>query len=317
MDVDPVSPEAAQATTMLRQLEQAADEAATAPPYVPTPVPPHADSGKRRVRHRALRCRRVAVCPRVGAPLNGPIIIISIDTLRRIICRRMDTRRSGRRRSTCSPPTASSSSARIPPRRNPPGAHGAADRATALETGVRDDVGGVVRRGERLLPRLLRERGYLDRGDRLGVTAREKPGINQGFDFFDDDMPVNSGGANRVAPASDGGESEQIAEHWLDTIGTSRAFLFLHLYEPHKPYAPPARFAEYEPYDGEIAYADEIVGRLVKYLKTHQLYDRSTVILLADHGEGLGDHGEKEHGLFLYDETIRVPLIISRSTVRR
>src|SRR6185295_7766833 len=77
---------------------------------------------------------------------------------------------------------------------------------------------------------------------------------------------------------------------------------------------PPARFAEYEPYDGEIAYADEIVGSLVKYLKTHQLYDRSTVILLADHGEGLGDHGEQEHGLFVYDEAIRVPLIIKQES---
>ena len=110
----------------------------------------------------------------------------------------------------------------------------------------------------------------------------------------------------------DGGESEKIAEHWLDTVGTSRAFLFLHLYEPHKPYAPPDRFAAYAPYDGEIAYTDEIVGRLVQYLKTHQLYDRSTIVLLSDHGEGLGDHGEQEHGLFVYDEAIHVPLIIKQ-----
>src|SRR5213076_1100215 len=98
----------------------------------------------------------------------------------------------------------------------------------------------------------------------------------------------------------------------LDSIGTSRAFLFLHLYEPHKPYAPPERFAEYAPYDGEIAYVDEIVGRLLKYLKTHQLYDRATIVLLSDHGEGLGDHGEQEHGLFVYEEAIHVPLIIKQ-----
>jgi tetratricopeptide (TPR) repeat protein len=108
----------------------------------------------------------------------------------------------------------------------------------------------------------------------------------------------------------DGMQSEKIAETWLDSVGTSRAFLFLHLYEPHKPYAPPERFAEYQPYDGEIAYVDEIIGTFVKYLKSHQLYDRSTIILLSDHGEGLGDHGEQEHGLFVYDEAIHVPLII-------
>src|SRR4029077_1974756 len=110
----------------------------------------------------------------------------------------------------------------------------------------------------------------------------------------------------------DGAVSEAIAERWLDSIGTSRALLFLHLYETHKPYAPPERFSQYAPYDGEIAYADEIVGRLVKYLKSHQLYDRSTIVLLSDHGEGLGDHGEQEHGLFVYDEAIHVPLIIKQ-----
>src|SRR5207237_9849740 len=81
-----------------------------------------------------------------------------------------------------------------------------------------------------------------------------------------------------------------------------------------KPYAPPARFAPYSAYDGEIAYSDEIVGRLVKYLKSHQLYDRSTIIVLSDHGEGLGEHGEQGHGLFLYDEAIHVPLIIKQES---
>jgi len=137
---------------------------------------------------------------------------------------------------------------------------------------------------------------------------------SQGFDFFDGEMPPSSPELSIGQVQRDGGESEQIAEHWLDSIGTSRAFLFLHLYEPHKPYTPPERFAAYAPYDGEIGYTDEIVGRLVKYLKTHQLYDRSTIVLLSDHGEGLGDHGEQEHGLFVYDEAIHVPLIIKQES---
>src|SRR5262249_24123868 len=68
------------------------------------------------------------------------------------------------------------------------------------------------------------------------------------------------------------------------------------------------------PYDDEVARVDEIVGRFVHYLKSHQLYDRSTIVLLADHGEGLGDHGEQGHGLFLYDETIHVPLIVKQES---
>ena len=112
----------------------------------------------------------------------------------------------------------------------------------------------------------------------------------------------------------DGAESEQVAEHWLDSIGTSRAFLFLHLAEPHAPYAAPERFAETAPtpYDAEISYADENVGRLVRYLKAHQLYDRSTILLVADHGEGLGDHGENGHGLLAYAEELHVPLIVKQ-----
>src|SRR5207344_3174557 len=138
------------------------------------------------------------------------------------------------------------------------------------------------------------------------------------FEFFD---PPSLGGKEssfgRTVPPSlagsrDGAETEKIAERWLASHST-RAFMFLHLDEPHAPYEPPDRFAAFSAYDGELAYADEIVGRLVRYLKSHQLYDRSTIVLLSDHGEGLGDHGEQGHGLFVYEEAIHVPLIIKQA----
>ena len=84
----------------------------------------------------------------------------------------------------------------------------------------------------------------------------------------------------------DGAESEVVAERWLASVGSTRLFLFLQLHEPHAPYAAPERFGALAPYDGAIAYADEIVGRLVRYLKTIQLYDQSTIVLVSDHGEG-------------------------------
>src|SRR4029453_8602600 len=99
-------------------------------------------------------------------------------------------------------------------------------------------------------------------------------------------------------------------DQWLDTLRSPRFFLLFHIYEPHSPYTPPSRFRDYAPYDGEVAYADEIVGSLVASLKRRGLYDEALILLLSDHGEGLGDHGEQEHGLFLYRETIRVPLIV-------
>jgi arylsulfatase A-like enzyme/Flp pilus assembly protein TadD len=252
---------------------------------------------------------------RASAPVSGPIIVISVDTLRadhlpaygytKVKTPAIDAlaadgtvfERAYSHAPQTLPAHAALLSGRLP-----------------FETGVRDNVGFTVRPEERLLPQMLRERGFTTGGVVSAYVLRKETGIGQGFDFFDGDMPPSSPELSIGQVQRDGGESEQIAERWLDSIGTSRAFLFLHLYEPHKPYTPPERFAAYAPYDGEIAYTDEIVGRLVRYLKTHQLYDRSTIVLLSDHGEGLGDHGEQEHGLFVYDEAIHVPLIIKQES---
>src|SRR5262249_14804624 len=142
-----------------------------------------------------------------------------------------------------------------------------------FESGVRDDVEAALNPGERLLPQMLRERGYTTGGVISAPMLGRSAGFNRGFDFFDAEMPARSGDP-MAAERRDGAESERVAERWLDTIGTSRAFVFLHLYEPHTPYEPLARFSDYSPYDAEIAYVDEIVGRLIKYLKTRQLYER-------------------------------------------
>ena len=252
---------------------------------------------------------------RASAPISGPIIVISVDTLRadhlpaygytKVKTPAIDAlaadgvvfERAYSHAPQTLPAHASMLSGRLP-----------------FETGVRDNVGFTVKNGERLLAQMLRERGFTTGGVVSAYVLRKETGISQGFDFFDGEMPPSSPELSIGQVQRDGGESEQIAEHWLDSIGTSRAFLFLHLYEPHKPYAPPERFTAYAPYDGEIAYTDEIVGRLVKYLKSHQLYDRATIVLVSDHGEGLGDHGEQEHGLFVYDEAIHVPLIIKQES---
>jgi arylsulfatase A-like enzyme/Flp pilus assembly protein TadD len=251
---------------------------------------------------------------RASAPVNGPIILVSIDTLRadhlpvygyrHVKTPAIDALAADgvvfERAYSHSPQTlpahASLLSGRLP-----------------FETGVRDNVGFVVKGSERLLPQMLRERGYTTGGVVSAYVLRKATGINQGFDFFDDEMPPDSPELATEPGQRDGAESEAIAERWLDQQRSQRVFLFLHLYEPHTPYSPPATYAEYTAYDGEIAYADEIVGRLIRYLKSHQLYDQSTIILLSDHGEGLGDHGEQAHGLFLYEEAIHVPLIVKQA----
>ena len=250
---------------------------------------------------------------RASAPLSGPIIVISVDTVRadhlpaygykqvktpaidQLAADGVVFERAYSHAPQTLPAHAAMLSGRLP-----------------SETGVRDDDGGVVKAGERLLPEMLRDRGYATGGIVSTYLLRKATGLDRGFAFFDGDMPPFSADDAPDARQRDGAESERLAERWLASIGTSRAFLFLHLNEPHAPYAPPDRFSEYSPYDGEIAYADEIIARLVRYLKSHQLYDRSTIVVLSDHGEGLGDHGEQRHGLFLYDETIHVPLIVKQ-----
>jgi arylsulfatase A-like enzyme/cytochrome c-type biogenesis protein CcmH/NrfG len=256
---------------------------------------------------------------RASAPLSGPIIMISIDTLRadhlppygysRVRTPAIDALAADgvlfERAYSHSPQTLPAHAALLSGR-------------LPFENGVRDDDGAGVKTGERLLPQMLRDRGYATAAVVSSDLLRKDTGIGQGFAFFDPPSLTDTRSSFGVAGAGrgsrDGAESEKVAERWLASNGSARAFLFLHLNEPHAPYAAPERFAEYAPYDGEIAYADEIVGRLVKYLKSHQLYDRSTIVLLSDHGEGLGDHGEKEHGLFVYEEAVHVPLIIKQES---
>src|SRR4029079_15960984 len=90
-------------------------------------------------------------------------------------------------------------------------------------------------------------------------------------------------------------------------------FLWLHLYDRHAPYQPPAEYRARArtPYDGEIAYADAQLGRFLDALRAQGQLDRTLIAVAGDHGEGLGDHGERTHGMLLYDSTLRVPLIVS------
>jgi arylsulfatase A-like enzyme/lipopolysaccharide biosynthesis regulator YciM len=256
---------------------------------------------------------------RASAPVPGPIIVISIDTLRadrlpvygynRIRTPAIDTlARDGivfERAYSHSPQTFPSHIAMLTGR-------------LPFETGVRDDEPGLLRPNERLLAQMLRDRGYSTGGIVSSGLLRRATGMAQGFDFFDDPSTraESRGDAAELTPGQrrrDGVESEAIAEHWLDTVGSTRVFLFLQLHDLHAPYERDEQVAGASTYDGRIAYVDDALGRFLKYLKKHQLYDQSTIVLVSDHGEGLGDHGEQQHGLFLYDEDIRVPLVLKQA----
>jgi arylsulfatase A-like enzyme len=139
------------------------------------------------------------------------------------------------------------------------------------------------------------------------------PGLDHGFDFYDNfpEHPASRSRFGRLERRAM--EVTQHAENWLTAHPAGPHFVWLHLYDPHDPYEPPSPFAETykdRPYDGEIAYADSALGHFITYLKRRGWYENSIVIVVGDHGEGLGEHHENTHGIFLYDSTTHVPLIV-------
>ncbi len=183
--------------------------------------------------------------------------------------------------------------------------------------GVRNNLGYSLAASHPTLATILKSKGYETGGAVSAFVLRKETGIAAGFDFFDDYM-TNSPLESATSWQRDGDLSRQALSGWLDTAHGKKVFGFLHLYEPHSPYSPPAAFAANRiPYDGEISYADSIVGTFLDDLKKRGLYDDALIILLSDHGEGLGDHGEKEHGIFLYRESIHVPMIVKLPGNRR
>ncbi|MBI2222421.1 MAG: sulfatase-like hydrolase/transferase [Acidobacteria bacterium] len=187
--------------------------------------------------------------------------------------------------------------------------------------GVRDNIGFSVAKDERMLQHALHETGFETGGFVSAYVLRRQTGIGAGFDVYDDRLPPASADKPLGQVQRSGGDTVAAAIRWIDGRASPKFFLFVHIYEPHRPYSPPQRFAAADPYDGEIEYSDAIVGRLLDDLRAKRLYDRATIVLVSDHGEGLGDHGEDEHGIFLYRETIQVPLIVklpaSRGAGRR
>jgi arylsulfatase A-like enzyme/Flp pilus assembly protein TadD len=180
-----------------------------------------------------------------------------------------------------------------------------------FEHGVRDNMGFTLKDGSPTLASLLAGRGYATGGFISAYVLRRQTGIARGFDTYDDALPATSPEKATGEVQRDGSETLAAAEAWLTGRTDPKWFLFLHLYEPHSPYEPPDRFRRFgDAYDGEVAYSDEIVGRLIDTLKRRGDYGQALIILLSDHGEGLGDHGEMEHGIFLYSETTKVPLVV-------
>jgi arylsulfatase A-like enzyme/tetratricopeptide (TPR) repeat protein len=188
------------------------------------------------------------------------------------------------------------------------------------QSGVRDNTGYTLARGPATLPEWLGKQGYATGAAISAVVMAKSSGVDRGFDFYDDGVEATMPGQSLGTIQRSGFETERIAEAWIGEHAGGPFFFLLHLYEPHSPYQPPEPYASQyrdRPYDGEIATADAIVGKFVDFLKARGLYDSSVLVLMSDHGEGLGDHGEDEHGLLLYREDLHVPLMVKLPGERR
>ena len=179
---------------------------------------------------------------------------------------------------------------------------------------VKDNGGFVVPEELETLPEVLKKYGFKT-GAVIGAYVLDgKWGLNQGFDFYYDKFDLSK--YKRISLSLVERRAEEVVNHaidWLKENKGSRFFLWVHVYDPHTPYNPPPPFnQQYEgrPYDGEIAYTDSQLGRFFEFLQEQGLKDRTILIIASDHGESLGEHGEETHGFFIYQSTVRVPLII-------
>ena len=145
-----------------------------------------------------------------------------------------------------------------------------------------------------------------------------KWGINQGFDTYFDDFDLSQVRGRLAVGASSGRPTKSLdkALPWIETVEGSPFFAWIHLYDPHAPYRPPEPFASRykgHPYNGEIAFADSQVGASRLAAAVARLYDRTVVVVMGDHGESLGDHGEGAHGFFVYNSVTHVPFVDPRA----
>jgi arylsulfatase A-like enzyme/Tfp pilus assembly protein PilF len=180
--------------------------------------------------------------------------------------------------------------------------------------GVRDNGGFFVEEKTTTLAERLKGGGYATAAFVGAWVLDSRWGLGQGFDHYSDHFDLSKYKVvNLGTVQKQGDEVMDLALAWLEGAKAKKFFAWIHLYDPHTPYEPPEPFASRYPgqkYLGEVAYTDEVVGRLVSWLKGAGAWDRTLLVLLADHGESLGDHGENTHTFFVYDATQHVPLVV-------
>ena len=180
--------------------------------------------------------------------------------------------------------------------------------------GVRDFTSPGLPTDIPTVAEILEKHGYSAAAFISAYVLNSMWGLNRGFERYDDQMNVGGRPAGDLSLVTRSGDLTTTRMlDWLDHHRRARFFVWLHLYDAHSPYHSPQPYAGRHPgsaYDGAIAFDDAQVGRVIAELRRLDLYDSSLIILTSDHGESLGEHGEAEHGFFVYNSTLHVPLIV-------
>ena len=184
---------------------------------------------------------------------------------------------------------------------------------------VRDNIGYQLHQSTLTLAEMLKQNNFATGAVIAAFALDSQFGLDQGFDTYDDEIAEANPGVFKFANERDAADVTKLANQWLHKHAQEDFFLFVHYYDPHLPYVSHEDFSfRYlfpwpsvrDKYDGEIAYTDHYVGRLIENLKRLKLYDSTLIILTSDHGESLGERKERGHGFFTYHNPIHVPLLV-------
>jgi arylsulfatase A-like enzyme len=269
-----------------------------------------------------LLCLMLATCAPLNASAAGdetarpPVILISIDTLRadhlsaygytKIHTPHIDSFTQGGTRFT-------QAEAQIPL---------TLPSHTSLFTSTYPFENGVEENGERVpagvvtLASVLQSRGYKTAAFIGSEFMDRRYGLDQGFDYYDSPFGLETTGVGNPLAMSlrrDGALVVRSARQWLDAHRGQPVFVFVHLFDLHFPYTLPAAIARKKGisrYDAQLEYVDQVMGHFQQELTRSGWWEKSLVVVLSDHGEGLGDHQETDHGYYIYESTLHVPLIV-------
>jgi choline-sulfatase len=180
--------------------------------------------------------------------------------------------------------------------------------------GVRDTGGFILSSSHLTIAEILRRQGW-DTAAFVGSSVLKKHfGFNHGFAVYDDEMPPDPRKLAAEYAERRAGVVVDRAVRWLASLHHTPFFLWVHVFDPHSPYNPPSPFREKyraRPYDGEVAYTDRQLGRLLTAVAKKSSPENTLIAVLSDHGESLAEHGEYTHGVFLYDSTLRIAFLLS------